>query len=458
MRFDLTAVPAALLVATLTLAAGACGNSSAGDESAARSKADGGERSGRPGSGGAGGLGGPPAQSTAVPVEVATVERRAISFYIQSNGTLEAENEVDLVARTSGPIRELRTEEGRFVSKGQLLARIDDDEIRSQVEISRVALDEARLNFERAQELFETQLLSPEAYDQTKSRLETAQAQHQRNQVQLGYTEIRAPFSGLIIARYIDAAQQVAVGTPLFRLSDFDPLLCPVQIPERELRRLGVGQDAYLTVEAWGDDRFEAKVLRVSPVIEARTGTVKVTLDVRGEGKLRPGMFARVFLETETHDAAVVVPKNALSLESLGDTIFVYSDGVAKRREVELGFEEGDLVEVVAGVSPGERVVVVGQDGLSDGTPIEILQSLASPGAGADAGVAAAAGGPGDSATEPWAGPRPDPSSMTPQDIERMKERMRARGLSEAEIDERVETMRQGGRDGAGARSAPPTQ
>ena len=454
MRFDPAAIPAALLVATLTLAAGGCGNTSSRDAPAARGQAGDGARGGRPGSSGSdGGRGGPPAQSTAVPVEVATVERRAISFYIQSNGTLEAENEVDIVARTSGPIRELRTEEGRLVSKGQLLARIEDDEIRAQVEISRVALDEARLNFERAQELFETQLLSPEAYDQTKSRLETAQAQHQRNQVQLAYTEIRAPFSGLIIARYIDAAQQVAVGTPLFRLSDFDPLLCPVQVPERELRRLRVGQDAYLTVEAWADERFEAKVLRVSPVVEARTGTVKVTLDVHGEGRLLPGMFARVFLETETHDAAVVVPKNALSLESLGDTIFVFKDGVAERREVELGFEEGDLVEVVAGVSPGERVVVVGQDGLSDGTPIEILESLSRPGAEANA---AAAGGLGDAKTESWAGPRPDPSSMTPQDIERLKERMRSRGLSEAEIEQRVQRMRQGGREGAAA--APPNQ
>ena len=108
-----------------------------------------------------------------MPVEVATVERRSISFYIQSNGTLEAENEVDVVARTNGPIDELRTEEGRVVSKGQLLARIEDDEIRALVEIGRVSLQEARLNFERAERLYGIQLLSPEDYEQAGSRFDS---------------------------------------------------------------------------------------------------------------------------------------------------------------------------------------------------------------------------------------------------------------------------------------------
>ncbi|MCP4202708.1 MAG: efflux RND transporter periplasmic adaptor subunit [bacterium] len=391
---------AVLLALVLALGAGACGRSAADGD--ARDQGDRGRNHRRA-----------PSVSTAVPVEVAPVERRSISFYIQSNGTLEAENEVDVVARTNGPIEELRTEEGRVVSKGQLLARIDDDEIRSQVEIARVSLEEARLNFERAERLYSIQLVSPEEYEQARSRFETARAQYQGNQLQLGYTEIRAPFSGRIVARYIDAAQQVSAGTPLFRLSDFDPLLCPVQVPERELPRLVVGQAAYLTVEAWPEEPFDASVLRISPVIDADTGTVKVTLDVSARDKLRPGMFARVFLKTETHDSAVVVPKTALSLESLGDTVFVDRNGTAERRDVEIGFEEGDSVEVLSGVSPGELVVVVGQDGLSDGTPIQVL-------GGAESGSARTATG----GHPPGGGP-PDPSQMAPEDLERMKQRMR---------------------------------
>jgi membrane fusion protein (multidrug efflux system) len=317
-----------------------------------------------------------------VPVEVAPVERRQISSYIETNGTLEAENEVDLVARVTAPIVDLKVEEGMQVDKGQILARLDDSELRARTEISRATLDEAEQVFGRAESLKDNQLISPEEYDQVVTRLETARAQAESDRIQLGYTEIRAPFAGLIVNRYIHYAEQVNTGMPLFRISDFNPLLCPIQIPERDLPKVQIGQQAYLTLEGWPEERFPAKVLRVRPVVDSATGTVRVTLEVETKGRLRPGMFARVFVQTETRADALVVPRKALSLESIGDTVYVVESDTASRRDVHLGFKEGDFVEVLSGISEGERVVVVGQDGLSDGTPIQVLSDLeASPAA-----------------------------------------------------------------------------
>ncbi|MEE9293195.1 MAG: efflux RND transporter periplasmic adaptor subunit, partial [Acidobacteriota bacterium] len=119
-------------------------------------------------------------------------------------------------------------------------------------------------------------------------------------------------------------------------------------------------------------------VLRISPVVDAATGTIKVTLQVRATDRLRPGMFSRVFIETATRQDAVVIPKAALSLDSIGDTVFVADGGTVSRRDVALGFEEGDFVEVVSGITDGEQVVVVGQDGLSEGTPIQVLEPTSS--------------------------------------------------------------------------------
>jgi membrane fusion protein (multidrug efflux system) len=421
-----------LLAAVLVLGTAGCGKDEAGPGGGGHGPGQGGSAAGgRPG--GAGGRPGADA-APAVPVEVAEVVRRSISSFIETNGTLEAENEVDLVARISGPIVELLVEEGDLVQKDQLLARIDDEEIASQVEISEVALKEAKLSFERAEKLKESNLISPEEYDQAQTRLDTAEAQLEGNRVLLGFTEIRAPFTGLIVVRYIDFAQQMSPNAPLFRLSDFNPLLCPIQIPERDLSKVRLGQRAYMTFEAWPDERFTASVLRISPVVDATTGTVKVTLEVEAQGRLRPGMFARVFVETDTRPDTLVIPKSALSLESLGDTVYVEVDGKADRREVDLGFREGDFVEAESGVSEGERVVVVGQDGLSDGTPIRVMsEEEASP---ADSRQTAEAkpppSGPGLGAD------RPDFSQMTPEQLERAKEFMRARGLSEKEIEERI--------------------
>lgn len=338
-------------------------------------------RDARPGTAGPGGPGRAGETPTAaVPVETALAERRDISSFIETNGTLEAENEVDLLARTSGPIVELRVEEGDLIRKGQLLARIDDEEIRARVAIAEVTLEEAKLAYERARTLRESQLMSPEQYEQARTRFETAKAQLEGDQVLLSYTEIRAPFSGLIITRYVNFAQQVSVNTPLFRISDFDPLLCHIQVPERELPRLAVGQPALLGFEAWEGERFAGRVLRIRPVVDAATGTVRVTLEVPSGERLRPGMFARVYVETETREDALVIPRAALSLESLGDTVYVAEGGVAARRDVRLGFREGDLVEVLSGLSEGERIVVVGHEGLSDGTPIRILGGDEAPG------------------------------------------------------------------------------
>lgn len=403
-----------------------------------------GHTGGRPGAGGAGG--GRPA--AAVPVEVATVERRSISSYIETNGTLEAENEVDLVARVTAPVVDLRVEEGMQVAKGQVLARLDESELRARAEISQATLEEAEQVFGRAESLKESQLISAEEYDQVVTRLETARAQSESDRIQLGYTEIKAPFAGLVVTRYIHYAEQVNSGMPLFRISDFNPLLCPIQIPERDIPKVQIGQRAYLTLEAWPEERFPSKVLRIRPVVDAATGTVRVTLEVETKGRLRPGMFARVFVQTETRADAVVVPRSALSLESIGDTVYVAEGDAASRRDVQLGFKEGDAVEVLSGVSEGERVVVVGQDGLSDGTPIQILSGIDE---GQTAGMQPAAPGSGQ---QPASGDiprgpdgRPDFSRMTPEQLERAKEIMRSRGLSEEQIEERI-----GGAGGQAAR------
>lgn len=424
---------------------------------------------GGPGGGGRPPFGGGGAAAAAVPVEVVTASRRTISSFIETNGTLEAETEVDLVARVSAPIVSLEVEEGDFVAAGRLLARLDDVELRVQSEIARVSVAETRQTFERAEQLHTDGLISPEEYERATSAYDSAKAQQRASEIQLQFTELRAPFSGRIVQRYVDPAEQVSVNTPIYRLSDFDPLLCPIQVPERDLPRLRVGQAAWVSVEGAPDERFPARVLRISPIVEADTGTIKVTLELQPGEHLRPGMFARVFVETETREGALVVPKAALSLESIGDTVYVASDGTASRREVELGFRQGDLVEIRRGIEDGEQIIVVGQDGLSDGTPLQVLggsnEARAQGAANASAPPASIAEKPTDSgqgnAVNPTSseraergfdnggrGGRPDFANMTEEQIEEIKSRMRSKGMSDEQIEERLKRRREAAANG----------
>lgn len=406
MVFFLTTITAVVLAG--------CGGEARGDGSGGhrdRANARAGASRGAPGT--------PPA-AAAVPVRTAPVVRRAISSYLETNGVLEAENEVDVVARIAGPIVELDAEEGMPAARGRLLALIDDREAKADLDVAAVNRDEAKLAFERARSSWEQQLVSREAYDTALSKLKSAEAQLEGAQLKLDYTRIRAPFDGLIVKRYIKLAANVTVGTPLFRISNFTPLLCPIQVPEKELARLRTGQRATIRVEAYGEKKFPARVLRISPVVDPETGTLTVTLEADAHDKLRPGMFASVALETAVHQDALVIDKAALVLDSIGDTVYVSDGGTARRREVKLGFREGGSAEVLEGLTEGEDVIVLGQEGLADGTPVTTVT---------DAGIKEAAA---------------EAPAVSPGQLEAIKKRMRRRGMSEKAIEERIAKMKEG--------------
>jgi membrane fusion protein (multidrug efflux system) len=281
------------------------------------------------------------------------------------------------------------------------------------------------------------ELISLEVYDAVLAAMESAEAVLNERRIQLEYSTITAPFDGVIVERAVRDSENLTANQRMFRVSDFNPLLCPIQVPEKELPNLRIGQPGYVTVEAWPDQQFSARVLRISPVVDATSGTVKVTLEISSEGKLRPGMFTSVFLVIDTHDDAIVIPKQALSLESLADTVYIAgADNVASRRDVTLGFEEADVVEVTRGLAEGEHVIIVGQDGLSDGTPINVLAGGLSPagpeGQVGQVGQAESAGRGG--------GAR---GGRGPVDPEQMRARMKERGMSDEQIEERLKQMQE---------------
>ena len=455
----------ALLVLAVATLLAACGGEEATEGAGGGRGGPGGGRGGFPGAGGFGGG----APEGGVPVEVAAAGRRPISVFFETNVTLEAEQAVDLVARAAGPVVTLAAEEGDRVRRGQVLARLDDREIRAQLEVTKVRREEAELAYERAQSLYDRELISLQTLEESRAAFQAAEGDTQRLEVQLTYTVITAPFSGLIVERYVRNAEYVTNATPLFRLVDFDPLLAKIQVPERELPRLSQGQRAELAVEAYPGERFEAEVLRLSPVVDSETGTVRVTLAVTGRDRLRPGMFASVYLELDRRPKALVIPASALALDSLGDAAFVAVEApaeegapaagggaVAERRDLELGFKNDTFVEVLSGISQDEPVIVIGQDGLADGTPVDVRGTRSLEGqslnSGAPAELPAAAerapgegrGGGGFRGPGGFGGGGFDPSNLSPEQLEGIKARMKERGLTDEQIEERLERMRSG--------------
>jgi RND family efflux transporter MFP subunit len=327
-----------------------------------------------------GGRRGGPQSAAAVPVKVDTVVRQDISDYILANTTLEAYQWVDVRSRTSGQVVAILKEEGDPVGEGETIARLDADAARLQVTQMQVAYDDALRNFEREEKMNQRKLTSQERYENAKATLDRARAQLEQAKLNLGFTQILSPVDGVLTIREVELGNMVTGNQVLFSVADFDPLLARIRIPEKNIGKIQVGQGARITVESAPGKTFLGRVKMISPVVNPESGTIKVTIEIPGDqsGLLRPGMFASVFIITETHEQALVIPKKALVLEGEGDQIFVFerdTTGVGKavRKRVKLGFSDNERLEIVSGLSEGELVITVGQEGLRPGTAVRLV-------------------------------------------------------------------------------------
>lgn len=312
-------------------------------------------------------------RTAAIPVQVAKVERGDIAMFLQHTTTIEAEKQVDVLAKVSGQVVKLHVEEGMLVKRGQLLAELEEVELEIELIQTRARMETDRAAYERAKNMLEKQLIAEEAYETARLQYESSKATYEAAKLKIEYTKIKSPIDGVVTARHIELGQRINLNQLLFSIADFNPLRARIYVPEKDIRRIYEGQAAKLRVDAVPGVEFEGIVRMISPVVDPTSGTVKVTLDIKNPNQqLKPGMFATVYITTESHTNTLIIPKRALLLESEGDQVFVYDNGRARRARLKLGFVSGDRVEVLGGLKDGDLVVTIGQEGLRDGLPITV--------------------------------------------------------------------------------------
>jgi membrane fusion protein, multidrug efflux system len=309
-----------------------------------------------------------------IPVSVVPVSLAPISSYLSSTANLVAENEVKIVSETEGKVAELLVEEGDVVRKGAVLARVVRDEEQIVLAKARVRAANAGVNYERAREMNEKQLLSRSDYDKAKMENEVARQELAEAEWRVSRTTIRAPFGGRVTERLITPGQHVAPGALLFTITDYDPLIARIYVPEKDVLGLEEGRPVRITLKAAQDVVFTGRIRQISPVVDASTGTVKLTIEaVQPPASVRPGSFVTVDIVKETRSGAVVLPKEAVVRELRDAHVFVVKGSAAEKRVVTLGLEESGRVEAVSGVKAGEQIIVAGQGGLKDGSVIKVL-------------------------------------------------------------------------------------
>jgi len=309
-----------------------------------------------------------------VPVEAAMVETGEIAAFYTGTASLEAEEEALVVAKTGGVAIEILAEEGQYVEEGQALVRLDSERLTLELLRAEAALARLRQDYERNEELFQKSIISTVEYERIKADYETQQAARDLAQLEVTYATVRAPFSGIISERLIKKGNMVATHAPTFRLTDFDPLLAVMHVPEGELNKLRKGQRAELRLDALFGEVFTGVIKRISPIVDPTTGTFKVTIEVRNRSRqLKPGMFGRIRIVYDTRTDVLLVPKEAILAEDDESAVYVVRDSLAYRQIVETGYSNDEHMEVISGIEAGDIIITTGHNSLRDSSKVEVI-------------------------------------------------------------------------------------
>lgn len=315
--------------------------------------------------------------ATPVPVETAHPYRSDIYATYEATATITSDADAPVVARVSGELVELLVEEGDTVEAGQVLARLDGRRLRLEMLAAEANLVRARKEYERNIDLHERGLISASMFEGLKFDLAALEANYKLKRLNYDYSNIRATIAGIVSAREIKPGQNVNAGDVTFRITETTELLAHLQIPQSQLSKFRAGHAATLEVAAMPDTEFQASIIRISPTVDARSGTFRATVLIQNkDGDLAPGMFGRFTIAYEEHADALVIPAVALLDDDEQTTVYVVSDGEVVRRAVETGIEADGRIEILEGLSENEQVVVVGHGGLHDGSRVLASNTL----------------------------------------------------------------------------------
>jgi membrane fusion protein (multidrug efflux system) len=310
-----------------------------------------------------------------VPVEIDSVTLGDIAAFFTGTATIEAEQETEVVAKVGGVVEKIMVEEGQFVRAGQVLAKLDDEMISVQLDQAAANLKKLESNFERNKDLHSKQLVSTEVFQQSQYEYEQQKAFYDMARLNLDYSEIKTPISGVVSERKIKVGNMILPNQTTFRVSGLDPLIAVLFVPERHLDKLRAGQLSKLAVDAINSDEIEGHIKRISPIVDPSTGTVKVTIETKDTlGRLRPGMFARIKIIYDVHANTLKIPKDAIISEDRESAVYVVRDSVAYKHNISIGYINTTHVEVLAGLTLDDVIVTTGKGGLKDSTKVDIVR------------------------------------------------------------------------------------
>jgi membrane fusion protein (multidrug efflux system) len=320
------------------------------------------------------------------PVVVTEVEARDLEERIEGTGELLAKDRAEVAAQVAGEITAILFDEGEAVEEGAIVLEIDPerrnlelDRARARVEEARAGLGEARRQLKRTRSLAGQTFASKSQLDEAETAVATARSRLHAAEADLGVAEralrdasVTASFPGLIARRHVFRGEFVTAGQTLFELVSLDPIEVEFHLPEADSARVHRGIAVEVLVAPYPGEVFDATVTVISPTIDRRSRTLRVKALMRNaDGRLRPGLFARVDLGIAHREGVLMVPEEAVLQRADGAVVFrLLEDQHVQRLVVETGVLRDGFIEIVKGLAPDDLVVARGHAELIDGAKI----------------------------------------------------------------------------------------
>jgi membrane fusion protein (multidrug efflux system) len=306
------------------------------------------------------------------PVEIAVVAPQTVTDRFEAVGTIEAGESIAVTAEIDGLVEAIPFDEGGYIRRGAVIARIDDDQLAAELARAQALRDQSQASYNRIKEVVDLGAGAPQDLDDAAASLKVAEANVALAETRLQKTTITAPFSGLVGARRVSPGTFLRAGQPITELAQIDELRVNFSVPERYLSKLQRGSEVTVSTTAFPSYELTGRINVVEPILDAATRSARVVARVRNPDRnLRPGMSANVAAVLSQREGAITVPSEAVFIDGAQPYVFVVAvDSTVSRRALQLGTRLPDVVEVTQGLDTGDRVVRAGHQKLFDGAKV----------------------------------------------------------------------------------------
>ena len=322
-------------------------------------------------------------------VRVAAAQEKIVRPYIETTGSLRADEEVMVSSEVDGIVKSIKVEEGSAVSKGSLLVEINQTDYRLDKQRAEAAMKQAEASlanvkseFQRKESLYKEELITRQQYDDISTRvilaeadLAKAKSMLETSAERLARTRIYSPLNGMVKEKKVSSGDFARTSLPLLHLIKVDPLKLNFTVSEKDIADLKAGQEVDFTVDSFPGKKFSGKVNLLYPNVEERTRTLQAEAIVPNADRvLKPGLFVRATIYTGPPREVIVAPLTALIYDNATVSLFVVEGNLAHERKVTTGRKYGEDIEIIEGLNAKEQIVVVGQNNLSEGIKVNVAR------------------------------------------------------------------------------------